>query len=370
MQAFVGAVIAGGGGGSPDREPASPASGAPSVAAGEQPAWKQPSRAAREHGQRPYSRPSRAASPTRPAGPLSTVGGISPTLASDQAAVAGGDGSGERQPTPPSRAASPTRLAAATRTSPAALQHGQRRRRGRGRYRATAVERRYSVNGRGRLRQRRERRQLPSSLAAAATYGKRQLELRRRARCQGDPGRLLRLGRRNVPTSASPGAEHLHRPRLRWDLARDDFQPRDHRGHFIDTSTGAYRAPARGRTAPMRRTSTTSGPWTSAPCSSGWRACRSRAGATRRRSPRSATSARWRRTSTRRSGSALDNKHITTIDEGGVALAAIQGLYRQNQALQRENRTIQRENRTLRAQLGAQNTRLTKLEQAFSKLSR
>ena len=30
----------------------------------------------------------------------------------------------------------------------------------------------------------------------------------------------------------------------------------------------------------------------------------------------------------------LDNKHITTIDEGGVALAAIQGLYRQNQALE------------------------------------
>ena len=62
-------------------------------------------------------------------------------------------------------------------------------------------------------------------------------------------------------------------------------------------------------------------------------------------------------------GLGLDDKHITTIDEGGVALAAIQGLYQQNQALQRENRT-------LRAQLGAQNTRLTKLEHAFSKLSR
>ena len=59
-------------------------------------------------------------------------------------------------------------------------------------------------------------------------------------------------------------------------------------------------------------------------------------------------------------GLGLDNKHITTIDEGGVALAAIQGLYRQNQALQRQNRT-------LRAQLTAQNTRLTKLEQAFPK---
>jgi hypothetical protein len=58
----------------------------------------------------------------------------------------------------------------------------------------------------------------------------------------------------------------------------------------------------------------------------------------------------------------LDNKHITTIDEDGVALAAIQGLYRQNKALQRENTS-------LRAQLGAQNARLTQLEHAFSKLS-
>ena len=69
-------------------------------------------------------------------------------------------------------------------------------------------------------------------------------------------------------------------------------------------------------------------------------------------------------------GLGLDNKHITTIDEGGVALAAIQGLYRQNRALERENRTMQRENRSLRAQLGAHDARLTKLEQAFSKLSR
>jgi trimeric autotransporter adhesin len=62
-------------------------------------------------------------------------------------------------------------------------------------------------------------------------------------------------------------------------------------------------------------------------------------------------------------GLGLDDRHIGTIDEGGVALAAIQGLYRQNKALERENRT-------LRAQLSAQNARLTKLEDAFSKLSR
>jgi trimeric autotransporter adhesin len=35
-----------------------------------------------------------------------------------------------------------------------------------------------------------------------------------------------------------------------------------------------------------------------------------------------------------------DNRHITTIDADGVALAAIQGLYRQNQALGRQNRAL------------------------------
>src|SRR6266511_3161547 len=35
-----------------------------------------------------------------------------------------------------------------------------------------------------------------------------------------------------------------------------------------------------------------------------------------------------------------DARHIDTIDEGGVALAAIQGLYRQNQALERRNESL------------------------------
>jgi hypothetical protein len=58
-----------------------------------------------------------------------------------------------------------------------------------------------------------------------------------------------------------------------------------------------------------------------------------------------------------------DSRSIGTVDADGVALAAIQGLYRQNKALQRENRT-------LRSQLSAQNARLTKLERAFSAASR
>ena len=65
-----------------------------------------------------------------------------------------------------------------------------------------------------------------------------------------------------------------------------------------------------------------------------------------------------------------DTTSIAMVDADGVSLAAIQGLYWQNKALQRQNKAIHRENRTLRAQLGAQNARLTKLEQAFSKLSR
>ena len=58
-------------------------------------------------------------------------------------------------------------------------------------------------------------------------------------------------------------------------------------------------------------------------------------------------------------GLGLDNKHITTIDEGGVALAAIQGLYRQNQALNGKLAGLERENRALSA-------RLTRLEHAES----
>ena len=58
-----------------------------------------------------------------------------------------------------------------------------------------------------------------------------------------------------------------------------------------------------------------------------------------------------------------DNRHIDTIDSDGVALAAIQGLYRQNKALQRQNRG-------LRAQLSAQNARLTRLEHVFAAHSR
>jgi hypothetical protein len=72
-------------------------------------------------------------------------------------------------------------------------------------------------------------------------------------------------------------------------------------------------------------------------------------------------------------GLGLDDKHIGTIDEGGVALAAIQGLYGQNQALQGQNRTlgakvrhVQLENASLKAQLKAQNARLSKLERAIA----
>jgi Chaperone of endosialidase len=54
-------------------------------------------------------------------------------------------------------------------------------------------------------------------------------------------------------------------------------------------------------------------------------------------------------------GLGLDDKHIGTIDEGGVALAAIQGLYRQNQALRRKNSM-------LISRLASHNARLTKLE--------
>jgi hypothetical protein len=55
-------------------------------------------------------------------------------------------------------------------------------------------------------------------------------------------------------------------------------------------------------------------------------------------------------------GLGLDDKHITTIDEGGVALAAIQGLYRKNQSLERKNAAL--------------SARLARLERAVAFLRR
>jgi hypothetical protein len=58
-----------------------------------------------------------------------------------------------------------------------------------------------------------------------------------------------------------------------------------------------------------------------------------------------------------------DDKHITTIDADGVALAAIQGLYAENQDLKTEVGTLKQEVQTLQQQNDAIETRLTALEQ-------
>jgi hypothetical protein len=57
------------------------------------------------------------------------------------------------------------------------------------------------------------------------------------------------------------------------------------------------------------------------------------------------------------------NTGIAMVDSDGVALAAIQGLYGQNQALQRQNRA-------LRARLDAQEARLTRIERTLGVQSR
>ena len=69
-------------------------------------------------------------------------------------------------------------------------------------------------------------------------------------------------------------------------------------------------------------------------------------------------------------GLGLDNKHITTIDEAGVALAAIQGLVAQKKTLDRKVHRLERQNQTLREQLTAQDARLTALEHAIAAQSR
>ena len=50
-------------------------------------------------------------------------------------------------------------------------------------------------------------------------------------------------------------------------------------------------------------------------------------------------------------GLGLDEKHITTIDEGGVALAAIQGLHQRNQTLTARLTKSERVNAALSARL-------------------
>jgi len=58
-----------------------------------------------------------------------------------------------------------------------------------------------------------------------------------------------------------------------------------------------------------------------------------------------------------------DDTHISTVDADGVALAAIQGLYRRNQALEEEVKTLRAENEALRGQLVDLEARVEALEQ-------
>jgi hypothetical protein len=62
-------------------------------------------------------------------------------------------------------------------------------------------------------------------------------------------------------------------------------------------------------------------------------------------------------------GLGYDDRHIGTIDEGGVALAAIKGLSEQNRALERRNRALS-------TGLARLNARVTRLERAVANLRR
>ncbi|HZU27012.1 MAG TPA: tail fiber domain-containing protein [Bryobacteraceae bacterium] len=59
-----------------------------------------------------------------------------------------------------------------------------------------------------------------------------------------------------------------------------------------------------------------------------------------------------------------DDKHITTIDESGVALAAIQQLYRDDQKLRREEQDLRRENQQLKSALAELEARVAALASA------
>ena len=142
-----------------------------------------------------------------------------------------------------------------------------------------------------------------------------------------------------------------------------DSSPAIAAGHFIDTSTGAYLSSA--------------GAWTSNSDKArkhGFRRVNARSTLEKvARMPITSWSYKAEKPQVRHIGPmaqdfykafglGLDNKHITTIDEGGVALAAIQGLYRENQTVHRENLELRRTNADL-------SKRVDRLEQAMARLA-
>ena len=65
-----------------------------------------------------------------------------------------------------------------------------------------------------------------------------------------------------------------------------------------------------------------------------------------------------------------NNKGITSIDTGGVALAAIQGLYAQSQRRAEKLEQVEAENAALRAEITQHDERMLQLELALSELLR
>ena len=64
-----------------------------------------------------------------------------------------------------------------------------------------------------------------------------------------------------------------------------------------------------------------------------------------------------------------DNKHITTVDADGVALAAIQGLYELVKEKQVEANELKAENTSLKQRLDKQDARLKAMEEILSSLA-
>ncbi len=65
-----------------------------------------------------------------------------------------------------------------------------------------------------------------------------------------------------------------------------------------------------------------------------------------------------------------DDRHITTIDEDGVALSAVKALYRRSVAADRRSAVAESENRRLRGQLQSVQQRLDELASEVAALRR
>ena len=68
-------------------------------------------------------------------------------------------------------------------------------------------------------------------------------------------------------------------------------------------------------------------------------------------------------------GAGIDDRHVASIDEDGVALAAIKALHRENGRLLRDNRQLHRDNRQMYVEIAQLQSNVAALETKMEMLT-